>query len=263
MQLKNIILFLFFAYFGLFFFTLFFSNPLMFYPPKTGYKDSDQIIKLKTKDGKLISAIYLHNKNAKYTILVSHGNGTDIGYMMPIHKLFFEHGFSVFAYDYHGYGTSEGSPSEKTTYQDLNAAYDFLTNTLHIPPQNIIAYGQSLGAALAIDLASKEPIAGIILQSPFVEAFRVVTRFHILPISKYNNLRKLKKIHTPILIIHGTKDRTIGIWHGKKLYKTAHSPKLNLWVKGANHNNVFSTAGANYWNSVYQFMEMVSKAQLK
>jgi fermentation-respiration switch protein FrsA (DUF1100 family) len=227
---------------------------MIFFPPRAGYQDADNIIKLLTQNGGIISSIYLPNKNAKYTLLISHGNAEDIGYMMPFLKELYNHNFSVFAYDYQGYGTSTGIASEQHTYQDINAAYNYLTKNLHIPAQHIIAYGTSVGAAVAIDLAARKPVAAVIAQSPFVTAFRVVTHIPILPFDKFNNLTKIEHINCPILIIHGTNDKIVPFWHGKKLYQKARDPKQYLWVTGAGHNDLIYVAGNSLWKAIDKFI---------
>ncbi|MCK4870988.1 MAG: alpha/beta hydrolase [Gammaproteobacteria bacterium] len=251
-MLKNIIVILLIVYAALNVVTWLASNRMIFLPPHPGYQDSNQIIKLHTKDGATISAIYLPNKKAKYTLLVSHGNAEDIGYMLPFLQQLHQHNFAVFAYDYEGYGTSTGKPTEKHTYQNINAAYKYLTTNLKIPANHIIAYGTSIGAAAAIDLASRKKVVAVIARSPFVSAFRVITHFKILPFDKFENIKKITKINCPVLFIHGTADNIVPIWHSKELYKKAKQPKSHYWVENAGHNNLISVAGNNFWQAIKQ-----------
>lgn len=246
-------------YFILIIFALLFSNAMIFQRPSSSYTDSKEVLKLKTKDGALISAIYLPNQQAKYVLLVSHGNATDIGYLVPLFKRFKEEGFSVFAYDYRGYGTSEGRPSEKKAYLDVEAAYDYLVQELNVSPDRIIAYGRSVGAALTIDLASRKQVAAVIVQSPFVTAFRALTQIPILPFDKFNNLKKIMKVQFPILIIHGTRDTVIPFWQGKKIYNKANSPKYYYWVEEAGHNDLFVVAEDRYWEVLHEFVETLNE----
>jgi fermentation-respiration switch protein FrsA (DUF1100 family) len=252
--LKTIIIFLLAAYICLLFFAYFFADKLIFFPRISSYHDTNDIIKLTTIDGTIISAIYLPNKKARYVMLFSHGNAEDLGDIMPFLQELREQGYAVFAYDYHGYGTSQGKPTEQSAYADINAAYDYLVKTLHITPQHIVVFGRSLGAAVSIDLAAREPVAGLIAESPFVTAFRVLTYIPVFPFDKFNNLSKIKRIHCPVLVIHGTADTIVPFWHGKKLYQTANSPKQYLWIKGANHNDPFWQLDANYWRVIRQFV---------
>jgi len=256
--IKSIFIYLILGYCGLNLFLYFFADRMIFIPPRAGYKDSQKILKLKTKDGALISAIYLPNKHAKYTILFSHGNATDIGYMLPFLEAFKTNGFSVFAYDYHGYGTSTGISSEKKAYDDVDTAYNYLTQQAGIAPNHIIAYGQSVGAALAIDIASRKPVAGVIAESPFTTAFRVVTHIPLFPFDKFNNIKKIKNIHQPVLIIHGKSDHIVPFWHGKMLYEKANQPKQYLWMEGIDHNDAPWQTYDNYWQAIHQFTKRLT-----
>src|SRR5438128_9503857 len=115
------------------------------------------------------------------TILFSHANAEDIRYDQELLERIRAAGFAVFAYDYQGYGTSEGRPSERHAYEDENAAYNFLVQSMHVQPNRIIAFGRSVGSGPACDLASRRPVAGLILESAFTSAFRVMTRVRVLP----------------------------------------------------------------------------------
>lgn len=253
-MLKNILILIIIGYLALSLIAHFLANKLIFIPPKAGYEDSDNIIKLKTAYGEIISARYLKNPKAKYTILVSHGNAEDIGYMEPFLEEMEKHGFSVFAYDYQGYGTNQGTPSESHSYMDIDAAYDYLVDKLKIPPQNIVLYGRSLGSAVALDLAIRKPAKAIIMEAPFVTSFRVLTVSPILPFDKFNNLAKIKKLTMPLLIIHGMHDTIVPFWHGEKLYNAAKSRKQSFWVPNANHNDILWQAGDKYWQVISKFI---------
>ena len=243
------------AYVLLALFAYFVSDHMIFFPPRSGYKDSHGFIKVMTADGESIFAYYLPNKNAKYTLLVSHGNAEDIGYMIPFFQQMYKHGLSVFAYDYHGYGLSSGKPTEHNTYLDVDAAYDYLTKVLRIAPENIISYGHSVGAAVALDLAVRKPVAAVILQGAFVAAFRVITRIPLLPFDKFDNLKKIGVLKSPLLMIHGTADNVIPYWHGQKLYDAAKVSKQFYSVKNAGHNDIVIASGEEYWNTINDFIQ--------
>lgn len=257
--LRGLFLVLLGVYLILFVIAFFRSNQMIFQPQRASYGDSAEILKLNSSDGARISARYLVNSNARFTILFSHGNAEDIGDIEPLLEVIRSAGFSVFAYDYQGYGTSEGKPSERHAYQDEDAAYDYLVQILHVPPNRIIAFGRSLGGGLATDLASRREVAGLILESSFTSAFRVVTRVRVLPFDKFDNLRKIKKIHCPVLIIHGMQDSVINPSRGRTLFAAANEPKRFLWVQGANHNDVAFAAGAQYSESLEEFADLVQQ----
>jgi len=257
LAIKTILISILILYICFFIFAFLFSNRLMFPRPIPSYKDTNATLKLKTRDGQLITAIYLPNQTAHYVVLVSHGNGEDLGHITPFLKKFHSKGFAIFAYDYHGYGTSEGIPTEKNVYEDINTAYDYLIQTLHYKPTQIIIYGRSIGTGPSIELATHKPIAGLILESPFVSIFQVVTHFTLLPFDKFKNLNKIKKIHCPLLIIHGSQDLTVPFWHGKKLFNAANQPKTFLVMPGYGHNDAGWRTYSNYWTTIKTFIENI------
>lgn len=252
---KYTVIYLTIAYFLFILQAHFLVDRIIYAPAISSYKDTARIIKLKTKDDATISALYLANKNAKYTILFSHGNGEDLNYSMPFLQVWHDHGYSVFVYDYHGYGTSSGKPTEEHVYADVEAAYKYLVQNLHVPPEKIIAYGHSIGAAVNIELATHHSVAGLIVQSAFVDAFRALTKIPLIPFPKYNNLKKIQQITCPILFIHGTHDEIVAFWHAKKLYNAYKGKKGFLWVEGAGHNDVMLRAKDRYWHAVDNFIQ--------
>lgn len=234
-MIRSLILMPFLIYVGLFFFALFYSDRMIFQPHPSSYRDSEKILKLRSKNGSQISAVYLPNAKARFTILYSHGNAEDLGDAQPIFEELRGLGFSVFAYDYQGYGTSQGEPSEENAYDDVEAAYNYLTETLGVRPENIIAYGHSLGGAMAIEIATRKPVGGLIVESSFTTAFRVLTRISILPFDKFRSIDKIGAVKCPVLVIHGAKDNLIVPDHGKSLFAEAAGPKELIVVEQAGH----------------------------
>ena len=240
-------------------FTLSCADEMIFHPPRAGYTDDADVIKLTTADGKMISAMYFARPGAEFTILFSHGNAEDIGHNREFFRLLNRWGFSVFAYDYHGYGTSQGRPSEKNVYLDIDAAYRYLVDDLATEPNRIIALGRSVGSGAAVHLATKSKLAGLVLESPLTSVFRVVTRIGILPFDKFNNIAKIAHVHCPVLIIAGQADNVVGIRHGKALYEKANEPKQHLWVPGAGHNDLLWVAGDRYREALDEFVRLIRR----
>jgi fermentation-respiration switch protein FrsA (DUF1100 family) len=240
---------------------LLFADRLMFQPPPTRYRDNAATIKLKTSDGVRISAVFLANHEAAYTILYSHGNAEDLGDIGDFLRRLRELGYNVFAYDYHGYGTSQGRPSEQHAYNDIAAAYDYLTRELRIPADRIIAYGYSVGSGPAVELAVNRPLAGLILEGAFTTAFRVATRLPILPFDRFRNIGKIGKVRVPLLVIHGTDDQIIPLWHGERIFAAANNPKQMLPVEGANHFDLRDIAGKRYDKALREFVRLLAAPQ--
>jgi abhydrolase domain-containing protein 17 len=246
-----------YAFFAVYVF--FRADSMIFMPQATSYQDDKDILKLQVSNTEKISARYLPNPQAKYTILYSHGNASDLGDMRPTLDRLHQWGFSVFAYDYRGYGTSDGSPSENNAYQDADTAYSYLTKELKIPPQQIIIYGQSLGGGAATELAAKHPVAGLILESTFTSAFRVVVPIPILPFDKFTNRDKLSRVRCPVLVLHGEADEVIPLQHGQRLYASAPEPKQSLWIPGAGHNDFMEVAGDRQQQALLEFQQLIQK----
>ncbi len=257
--MSSLILIPLFVYLGLGILAYFFADRLIFQPQPTPipkpYLYREKTLKLTTPNGEKISALFFKNPNADFTILFSHGNAEDIF----VSDWFFEDlsgaGFNVFAYDYRGYGTSEGKPTETNAYEDAETAYDYLTNELKIPPEKIMLHGRSLGAAVSIDLASRKNCGGLIAESPFVSAFRVLTSYKLYPFDKFENLYKIEKVKCPVLFIHGKKDEVIPFWHSEVLYSKANEPKYFYAIDEANHNDVSLIAGKNYLQRIKDFAD--------
>jgi fermentation-respiration switch protein FrsA (DUF1100 family) len=244
-------------YFLLNLFALLLSEMLIFVPQVPSYTDGPEVLKITSGDGEKINAVFLESPDAEYTILFSHGNAEDLGNVVPFMTQFQALGYSVLMYDYRGYGTSEGKPSEKKTYQDVEAAYRWLVNEKNIPPNRIIAHGRSVGGGPATWLAAHHEVAGLVIESTFVSAFRVKTRWPLLLWDKFNNLKRIQHVQCPVLVMHGREDEILPFWHGEKLFNAAPDPKMNLWIDGAQHNDYAYVAGEDYMDSFQAFVEMI------
>src|SRR5580765_894691 len=257
--LRLMVLLLCALYIGLFLVGLFLSDSMIFLPHPSSYQDSAEILKIATASGKKISAVYLPNPSAKFTLLVSHGNAEDLGddryWLEDLRRT----GFSVFAYDYEGYGTSEGKPTETAMYEDEAAAYEYLAVNLNTPPDRIIIFGRSVGTGPATYIAAKRPSAGLILQSPFVSAFRVLTRIPLLPFDKFPNYKHIRHVHSPVLVMHSHADSVIAFWHGQKMFDLANEPKQFFWAQKPDHNEMDLVPG--YFGALKSFAATLEKTQ--
>ncbi len=246
------------AYASLFAFAWFFSDAVIFQPRPSSYSDEPPYRKIPAPGGGFVAIRSLRNPDARFTILFSHGNAEDLGDIEPALSAFAAHGFSVVAYDYSGYGTSAGNPSEQAAYANILTVYEYLLREHGLPPERIIAFGRSVGSGPSVELAIRKPIGGLILESAFTSAFRVATILPILPFDRFKNIRKISSVRCPLLFIHGRRDGIVAFRHGETLYNRAPSPKMRLWVDGAGHNNVMQTAGDAYWETIAKFERCVS-----
>lgn len=240
---RRMLLLPFILYGALCLFALLFANGMIFVPPAPTYRDLPGRVPLRAPDGTPIAALFFDGPAGGKTILYSHGNAEDLGVTLTLLGAFPAAGYSVMAYDYEGYGQSGGSPSEANCYRDIDAAYDWLTRTRRVDPSRIILYGRSVGSGPAVDLAARKPVGGLVLESGFTSAFRVLTRWKILPFDSFDNLSKIGRVTCPVLIIHATGDRIVPDHHGKTLYAAARQPKRFLSIDGSGHNSLFFDAG--------------------
>ena len=237
----------------------FFADLLAFQPHPTSYRDDDRFVKIATPDGVRLTALYLPNAQARYTLLFSHGNAEDLGDNLEFLQGLQKANFAVLAWDYRGYGASEGTPSEETLYSDQQAVYGYLLRELKTPPERIIVLGRSLGSVAAVDLAARQPVAGLILEGGLISGQRVLFPVPLFPFDRFRNLEKMGRVRCPVLVIHGTADNVIPFRHGEALFRAAHEPKRNWWVQNAGHNDLAYQAGPEYGRKLQEFAAWVDE----
>jgi fermentation-respiration switch protein FrsA (DUF1100 family) len=160
--------------------------------------------------------------------------------------------------DYRGYGKSNGRPTERGIYIDAETAYDHLVKSGYLPNQ-IILHGESLGTAVAVDLASRRQCAAVVLEAPFTSGKDVART--VLPVIgpllmwSFNSREKIGRIHAPMLFIHGNRDEIIPLQLGQALFAAAPEPKSFWIVPDAGHNNIVEAAGASYRERLRTFYE--------
>jgi fermentation-respiration switch protein FrsA (DUF1100 family) len=231
-----------------------FSDRSIFPAMPTTYETLPDLKQIPTSNGQTIALRYLKNDTAKYTFLMSHGNGEDLGDIQGEMERFWAMGLNVVAYDYRGYGKSQGSASVANVYDDIDAVYRYLTEDMKVAPDRILLYGRSVGGGPSTYLAARKPVAGMILESTFISTFRVVIPIQVLPFEKFPNQSHIRQTNIPILLIHGTKDQIIPYWHSQVLYDSIPGPKQLLSVEGADHNDVAIVAGDQYGRTIGQWL---------
>ncbi|MBW2610211.1 MAG: alpha/beta hydrolase [Deltaproteobacteria bacterium] len=239
-------------------FFVFFPESFLELTPKDlhlSYKD----VYLNTEDGKRLHGWFFPLKKEYPVILFCHGNAGNISHRLDNVKMLLEQKLQVFIFDYRGFGKSTGSPSEKGLYLDGLAAYDYLVVKENIPSGNIIPFGRSLGAAVAIDIALKRDIRSIIIESGFTsikgmaKTMFLYNLFSYIVPPNYNNLQKIADIKVPKLIIHSEDDEIVPFSMGKRLFEAAKDPKYFFRIKGAGHNDTYIVGGVEYLRSFALF----------
>lgn len=227
-------------------------NPAQFQMP---YEE----VRLRNDDGQRLHGWFFPGTKAQ-TLLYLHGNAGNISNRLDKIQFLRQIGWSLFIFDYRGYGDSEGSPSIEGVLKDSEAALRYLVRSRQIPTEQIILFGESLGGALATDLASREPFGGVILESNFTSLRDMAQSAYpfvpdlIVP-DVYRSIEFIRQIKAPLLIIHGAQDHIIPVEMGKRLFKSAPHPKRFYSVPQASHNDVYVVGQREYLRQIEEFLD--------
>lgn len=191
-------------------------------------------------------------------LLWCHGNAGNISHRLENIALLLAKGLNVFIFDYRGFGKSEGTLSEQGFYKDTQAAWHCLLKEAPTSPARVVLFGRSLGCAMAVDLAQKEPAAGLILESGFPH-LGAMAKWHYpfvfsenLLSGRYNALAKIALLKMPVLLIHGTQDGIVPISMGRRLFQAAPQPKTFHEIPGADHNDTYLIGGEAYFQMIQE-----------
>jgi len=208
------------------------------------------------RDGVRLNAWWIAAPGATRVTVLFHGNGGNLTHRIGHMRAIVAAGSALLIPDYRGYGKSEGKPSESGLYADADAAYAWLISQGH-SAKRIVIHGESLGTAVAIDLAAREPSAGVVLEAPFNSASQVAAKvlpfFGPLVMRQFDSKRKIGKIRAPLLFIHGDRDEVIPYELGRDLYAAAPEPKVFWTVSGAGHNDLAEIAADQYREKLSAF----------
>lgn len=224
------------------------------------HRENVDVLKLPTRRGNKIVAVYVRYPMATRTILYSHGNAADIGQM---YELFIDLSIhlkvNLMGYDYSGYGQSSGKPSEHNTYADIEAAYKCLEESYNTKQEDIILYGQSVGSGPTVNLAARLPrLRAVVLHSPILSGLRVMYPVkHTYWFDIYKNIDKIQFVKCPVLVIHGTADEVVDCSHGKQLWELCEEKYEPLWINGGKHCNL--ELYPEYIKHLKKFITMVEK----
>ncbi len=253
--------------------TIYFLQPKFMYRPVSEvlYNPGDigltyERVSLNTADGLRISAWFVPCVNARKTVLFCHGNGGNMSHRLDTINQLNEMGLNCFLFDYRGYGDSQGKPSEKGTYCDAEAAWDWLTEMKGIKPHNIVIFGRSMGGAIASYLAGKVQPAGLVVESSFTSYVDLGKKFYpYLPVKQfaafdYNTLEYIKKVSCPVLVIHSKADEIIPYEFAPVLFQAANEPKEFVEIFGI-HNNGFLFSGEIYQQAWGDLIDTIERRQ--
>lgn len=220
-------------------------------------------IRTKSKS-RIVVALFAY-PGATYTMIVSHGNATDLGYMFPVLvQMSISLRINVVGYDYSGYGVCSGTPTDRQTYQDIDAVFNWCKENI-IGDTKIILYGQSVGSGPSCYVASgkrRQEVAGLVLHSPILSGVRVLSEargilacFDIFP-----NIDRIQHVRCPVFVMHGKDDVEVRLNHGTGLHNAV--PKeyqtTPWWVVGRGHNDLTLGYEREYFERLLCFLAVVS-----
>ncbi len=227
------------------------QRQLIYFPSQYAPKPQDvgvgdmQVVSLHTSDNITLKAWYRPQTIAhKPTIVYLHGNAGGIGHRAMQIQPFLRKGYGVLLVSWRGYSQNPSYPTEQGLYNDAEAAIDFLQKQ-GVKPKCLVLYGESIGCAVAIEMATKYPVGALILLSPFTSLVDIGSyHYPFLPISwlfkdRYNSLKKARDVQTPTLIIHGENDHIVPPQFGQKLFEAMNEPKEMRLVRDRGHNDLF------------------------
>ena len=256
------------AFAGLCVLVLVFQGRLIYFPGGPPQMDPSLMglafedVEVEAADGVRLHGWWIPAPDAAGTVLFSHGNAGSIEGRMRAARVLVDMGLSVMLYDYRGYGRSEGRPSEEGLYRDAVAFHDHLVQRRGVDPQRLLLYGESLGVAVAIELARRRPVAGLFLESGFTSMADVgAVHYPWLPVGlllrhRYENEDKIGTLEVPILIIHSPDDELVPFSHAHRLLTAAGGTKELLETAGG-HNDGGYLQRAEWQRAVGEWVRRV------
>lgn len=225
---------------------IYFPDTARIAPRDAGLPDVTERL-IKTPDGETLVTWYAPAKPggteaARTTILYFHGNAAHLEARHDRMRTFLDQGHGMMLVAYRGYSGSTGTPTEKNIVADAKHIYDLLVSE-GVAPRDLVVYGESLGAAVAVQLAAEKPVRGVVLDSPFTSLVaRAYLSYPLLPVGlllkdRYLSDAIIKNVHAPVLVIQGDRDEVTPVAMGKALFAAANEPKTLMIIAGAGHSN--------------------------
>jgi fermentation-respiration switch protein FrsA (DUF1100 family) len=219
-------------------------------------------LRLAAADGTSLHAWFVPLEPDSPAVVFCHGNAGNISHRLDKLMLLRRAGASVLLFDYRGYGRSSGRPDESGTYLDAEAAYRWLAEQKKVPSGRIVIHGESLGGAVAMELALRRRAAGLILESTFTSVVEMCRHFFpFLPAGlvvrfRYDTLSKIPKLSCPLLVMHSPDDDIVPFAMGRRLFEAAPRPKGFFEMRGG-HNDGFLDTGPAYERAVADFLSLL------
>ena len=230
-------------------------------PPDIDFEDAW----FRSEDGVKLHGWYLPHANPRATILFCHGNAGNVTHRVQSLKILHDLlGASVLIFDYRGYGRSEGKPNGPGVLADARAARTWLAARENIPPTDVVLLGESIGGAVAVNLAARDGARGLVLESTF-DALPEVAAYHYpwLPVrwamrTRLDSAALIGRYNGPLLQAHGDADTIVPLELGQRLFAAANEPKRFLLLPGHNHND---SMPPEYYKALASFLDELASAE--
>ena len=202
-------------------------------------------VQILTNDGISLLSWYFKGKDTTPLLVYFHGNSFDIGERAYRIKRYIDQNWAVLLVAWRGYSGNKGNPTEKNLYIDGEATLKWVIQNTNYQFKDLVIYGESLGSGIAVELGKKYEFASIVLEAPFTSVADIAQeRYRIFPTKflvkdKFNNLEKINKLKSPLLIISGKKDEIVPHIHSQKLFNEAKVVKESVFIDEAMHNNLY------------------------
>jgi hypothetical protein len=214
-----------------------------------------------TADGLSLNGWFVHQKQASwFTVIVFNGNAGNRAFRAPLANALAGHGIDVLLFDYRGFGGNPGFPTEHGLALDGRAARAYALSRKEVDATRLAYFGESLGAAIAGDLAAEFPPAALILRSPFTSMTEIGQHHYpFLPVrwllrDRFDTFNRIARIRCPLLVIAGGRDRIVPIDDSRRLYEAAGAPKKLLVLPDADHNDDALLAGREMIDAIVTFL---------
>ena len=252
------------------------ETSLVFHPaervvhaPPAGFALGQRSVSYPSADGTRLNAWVVPAARADstgYWLLVCHGNYGNIGYgdRPRFYAYARDVGLNLLAFDYRGFGESGGAPDERGLYDDAEASYRYLTDSLHVPPGRIVLFGHSLGSGVAIELATRVAAAALVVEGAYTSVpDRGQELYPYLPVrllagQRFASIDKVGRIAMPKLFLHSPTDEIIPFTHGERLFAAAAAPKRFVAVKGG-HMDAFREDRAVYFGAIRALVDALPR----
>ncbi len=209
-----------------------------------------EAVTLTTDDGLALLAWYAPARDGKKTFVVTHGNAGHIGHRTGKLAELAEAGYGLLLVEYRGFGGNPGKPNEAGLYRDADAGFAFLAER-GVAAEDVVAYGESLGTAVAVEMAVRHPVAAVVLEAPFTSIAEVAaTHYWYIPMARwlvldrFDSESRIARIDAPLLILHGDDDGVVPAKLGRELFDAAAEPKTYWQAPAGNHNDLYEHGAA-------------------